>query len=89
MSEEAVESVIYNAILDTEVRKALFADLEKALAGFDLTETEKAQLKDLNSETLDAMSRTLDARVSKSAWPTKHMMPSQARLEGIQAQWNN
>ena len=65
MSKEAVESVVGKAILDAEFRKALFADPEKALAGFDLTETEKAQLKGLDSETLDSMSRTLDARVSK------------------------
>jgi hypothetical protein len=66
MSKEAVESVIGKAILDAEFRKALFADPEKALAGFDLSETEKAQLKGLDSETVDAMSRTLDARASKS-----------------------
>jgi len=65
MSKEAVESVIGKAILDAEFRKALFADPEKALAGFDLSETEKAQLKGLDSETLDAMGNTLDARVSK------------------------
>ena len=66
MSKEAVESVIGKAILDAEFRKALFADPEKALAGYDLTETEKAQLKGLPSETLDAMSHTLDARASKA-----------------------
>jgi len=65
MSNEAVEAVIGKAILDAEFRKALFADPEKALAGFDLSETEKAQLKGLDSETLDAMGNTLDARVSK------------------------
>jgi hypothetical protein len=66
MSKEAVESVIGKAMLDAEFRKALFADPEKALAGLDLTETEKAQLKGLDAETLTTMSRTLDARVSKT-----------------------
>jgi len=66
MSKEAVESVIGKAMLDAEFRKALFADPEKALAGLDLTETEKAQLKGLDAETLTNMSRTLDARVSKT-----------------------
>jgi hypothetical protein len=42
VSREAVESVLCKAILDAEFRKALFADPEKTLAGFDLTETEKA-----------------------------------------------
>jgi len=76
MSREAVESLIGKAIRDTEFRKALFADPEKALAGYDLSETEKAQLRSLDSETLDAMSNTVDARISKNAWPTKHVMPS-------------
>jgi len=67
MSKEAVEAVMGKALLDAEFRKALFADPEKALAGYDLSETEKAQLKGLDSETLDAMSSTLDTRVSKSA----------------------
>jgi hypothetical protein len=68
MSKEAVESILGKAILDAEFRKMLFAEPEKALAGFDLTETEKAQLKGLDSETLDIMSTTLDARISKSSF---------------------
>ena len=76
MSKEAVESVIGKAVLDTEFRQALFADPEKAVAGYDLNETEKAQLQSLDSETLDAMSNALDARASKTTWPIKHVLPS-------------
>jgi hypothetical protein len=71
MSKEAVEAVIGKAVLDAEFRNALLADPEKALAGFDLNETEKASLKSLDSETMDVLANTLDARVSKRgpAWP--------------------
>jgi hypothetical protein len=65
MSKEAVESVIGKAVLDAAFRKLLLADPEKALAGFDLTDTEKAGLKSIDSETLDSLGSTLDTRSSK------------------------
>ncbi len=65
MSKEAVESVIGKAILDGEFRKLLMAEPEKALAGFELSEAEKVGLKNLDSETLDTLGNTLDARSSK------------------------
>ncbi len=65
MSKQTVEAVIGKAIMDAEFRKALIADPEKALAGYDLTEQEKAALKALDSETLDSMGSSLDARISK------------------------
>ena len=66
MSQQAVESVIGKAVLDAEFCKALTADPDQALAGFDLTETEKASLKSMDSKTIDALANTLDARVSKA-----------------------
>ena len=60
-----VESVIGKTVLDAEFRKALAADPDQALAGFDLTEAEKVSLKGMNSETIDALANTLDVRVSK------------------------
>ena len=65
MSKEGVESVIGKAILDVEFRKLLMAEPEKALAGFDLSEAEKAGIRSLDSETLDTLGNTLDARSSK------------------------
>ena len=66
MSKEAVESVIGKAVLDGEFRRLLMADPEKALAGFALTDSEKAELKNLDSETLDTLGNTLDSRTSKA-----------------------
>jgi hypothetical protein len=85
MTKEAVESILGKAILDAEFRKALFVEPEKALAGFDLTDTEKAQLKGLESETLDLMSTTLDMRVSRSGFAITALDPTRtpAKLENL------
>jgi hypothetical protein len=85
MSKEAVESILGKAILDAEFRKALIVEPEKALAGFDLTETEKAQLKGLESETLDLMSTTLDMRVSRSSFAFQAVDPTRtpAKLQNL------
>jgi hypothetical protein len=68
MSKEAVESVIGKIMLDAEFREAFAAGPDQALAGFDLTDTEKAGLKSMDVETMDALAHTLDERVSKGTW---------------------
>jgi hypothetical protein len=65
MSQQAVESVIGKAVMDAAFRDLLIADPEKALADFDLTDTEKAGLKSLDSETLNSLGNTLETRASK------------------------
>jgi hypothetical protein len=72
MSIEAVESVIGKAILDGEFRTELFAEPDKVLARFDLTDAEKAQLKSVDRETLNALSTALDARISKTKLDINH-----------------
>ena len=67
MSKEAVEAVMGKAMLDATFRGLLFAKPNEALAGFDLTDTERAALKAIDKETFDTLSNTLDARTSKSA----------------------
>ena len=52
-------------MMEADFRKLLLTDPEKALAGFDLTEAEKVDLKKIDEETLGSMANTLDARVSK------------------------
>ena len=66
MSKKSVEAVIGKVVMDTEFREALSADAEKALAAFDLTEEEKAMLKGMDAESMEALAHTLDARVSKA-----------------------
>ena len=65
MTKEAVEAVIGKAMLDPEFSQALLADPDRALAPFDLTEAEKASLKSIDGETIDALAHTLDTRVAK------------------------
>jgi hypothetical protein len=66
MSREAVETIIGKAVLDDEFREALFANPERALEGYDLTEEEVAALKGIDAETMDALAGTLDERISKA-----------------------
>jgi hypothetical protein len=66
MSKEAVQTVIGKAVTDSKFREALFANPEKALAGYDLTEDEKAGLKNIDAESMDALAGGLDERISKA-----------------------
>ena len=65
MSKEAVESVLGKVLLDAEFRIALLADPEGTLASFDLSRAEKAGLKRLDGETLDALAHFLDEQKRK------------------------
>jgi hypothetical protein len=66
MSKEAVEAIIGKAVLDSDFREALFADPDKALAGYELTEQEVATLKGIDAETMESLAGTLDERISKA-----------------------
>jgi hypothetical protein len=47
MSAQTLETILSRAMSDTTFTEALFANPEKALAGYDLTAEEIANLKDL------------------------------------------
>jgi hypothetical protein len=66
MSKEAVEAIIGKAVTDSEFREALFADPDKALEGFELTEQEVAALKAIDAETMESFAGALDERISKA-----------------------
>ena len=65
MSKNTMKAVIGKAMLDTEFRNALLADSDMALAPFDLTEAEKANLKKIDSETLDTFAHMMETFVNK------------------------
>ena len=65
MSKEAVESVLGKVLLEAEFRAILLADPDQSLSGFDLTRAEKAGLKRLDCETLDALAKSLDEQKKK------------------------
>ena len=66
MSKEAVQAVIGKAVTDSKFREALFANPDKALAGYDLTEDEIAALKKIDAETMESLAGSLDERISKA-----------------------
>jgi len=64
MSKEAVELVLGKVLFEADFRQALFADPERALAGFALTAAEKDWLKRIDSETLESLASSFEARKS-------------------------
>jgi hypothetical protein len=66
VSREALEAVIGRALLDCEYRYALFADPEGALAGYDLTAAERAALRSVDAENLDACASGVGARIRRT-----------------------
>jgi hypothetical protein len=66
MSKEAVQEVIGKAVADDKFREALFANPDKALQSYDLTEAETAGLKQIDAETMESMAGSLDERISKA-----------------------
>jgi hypothetical protein len=66
MSREAVERIIGKAVVDSQFREALFADPDRVLGSFELTEEELAALKTIDAETMETLAGTLDERISKA-----------------------
>ena len=66
MSAQTVESVLSKAMSDAKFADALFADPEKALAGYDLTAVEIANLKAMSRADFEKQyaSGTADERKS-------------------------
>ncbi len=65
MSEEHVREIILKAFDDADYRALLKADLEKAVEGYELTEVEWENLRNLEVDFFDP-SLTLEERVSRA-----------------------
>ena len=65
LSQESVEWITGKIVLDARFREALLAAPDQTLSGFELTEREKAGLRCLDSETMEALAQTLAIRLSK------------------------
>lgn len=66
MSQRDLEAIIGRAIVDKDFRDLLFADPEAALEGYELSEAERAALKKMDVETLDAYGGTPGIRFLQS-----------------------
>ena len=65
MSQQVVQNVIGRAVMDQEFRQLLFSDPDKAFAGYDLTEEEKAVLRQLDATEVASFAGQLDERITK------------------------
>lgn len=66
MSLEDVKQVIGRAVLDAEFRNQLFSDPENSLEDYDLTDEERAGLKNIERDKFDAMASALEERMSRA-----------------------
>lgn len=69
MSQRDLEAIIGRAIVDKEFRDRLFADPEAALAGYELNESERAALRKMDVETLEACGGSLGRRIAMNMPP--------------------
>jgi hypothetical protein len=83
MSKDALQSVIGRAVTDKKFRYTLFANPDKALADYDLTEEEISSLKSIDAETMDDVAGTLDDRMSRVAWNVFDTAYSPADSSGL------
>ena len=65
MSQEMVEQIIGRLVLDPEFRKQMAADRKQALAGYTLSDDERAALAGLDLAELEGAATNLEQRVSK------------------------
>ena len=66
MSIENIKLIVGRAIVEPEFRELLFSDLDKALAGYELTAEEAAMLKALPREGFEAVAGNLEERISRA-----------------------
>ena len=65
MSQKSVEQILGRMLLDGEFRKQVAGDMVQALAGYDLTETEREGFKNMDLDDFHKTVTGLDERVSK------------------------
>ena len=66
MSKQAVQTIITKAVSDDKFREALFANPDQALQSYDLTEDEVGALKQIDAESMESLTGSLDERISKA-----------------------
>ncbi len=65
MSQAAVEQVLGRLVIDRAFRQLAKANLQQALAAFDLTPEERKSFQGVDLDDFDKSVTGLDARVSK------------------------
>ncbi len=65
MSQKDVQNLIGRAVMDRAFRELLFSDPDRAFEGYDLTEQEKAILRNLDPDEVADFAGRLDERITK------------------------
>lgn len=65
---EALDQIVERALTDRKFRTLLFQDLEKALAGYPVTDEERKLLENLDEENFDEFAGGLGSRTTKGSW---------------------
>lgn len=65
---EALDKVVERAVKDSEFRKLLLTDPDKALEGYNVTEEERELLENLTEEKFDDFAGGLGDRTTKGSW---------------------
>ena len=68
MSTKGIEEVLSRAMSDAAFAESLFADVEKALTGFDLTTEEADSFKALSREDLSKMAQASPEERRSFGW---------------------
>lgn len=66
MSQKAVEHIIGRMVTDSQFRKLVFSDPDKALAEYDLTADERQAILALESTAVEDFAGKLDKRITKA-----------------------
>lgn len=65
MSKSTVEQLVGKLLIDAAFRSAVITDPASTLAGYDLTDEERAAFTRIDTSSFDAAARYLDPRLSK------------------------
>jgi hypothetical protein len=83
MSVLNVQEIITRAVQDAEFRGLLLRDPGQALAGYDLSEVERAELSALRPEQFDSPGADLEARLSHSIVWGDGPQPGSSSIGGV------
>lgn len=65
MSQQALEAILGRCVMDDDYRTLLFADPDQALAGYQLTQEERAALLAVDAETLEAFAERVGVHLER------------------------
>ena len=68
MSDTVLKEIIDRAIKDEEFRNLLFNDLDKALAGYKISDEDRKILEGLDADNFDEFAGGLGDRTTKGLW---------------------